>query len=140
MVPCRGGSHTDYIQTVSALVDGYLKQQRYVEAFEVLNETDTRQLSQADSIQMLILKSQVLRGMGLTHKAITLLTEREEYIIDDIEKNRIGYELSECYIEQDKLELAYKKLVDILEGAESGALAHKAALKTNGRLPATRYG
>ena len=76
---------------------------------------------------MLLLKSHVLRAMGLTDKAVALLTEREEYLVDDIEKARIGYELSECYIEEGRPELAYKKLAAVLEKSDSGPFAHQIA-------------
>jgi tetratricopeptide (TPR) repeat protein len=119
----------DYVETVRALVQGYMHQNRFGEAFGVLSEADSRQLSLADSVQMLLLKSKALRGMGLADKAANLLIVREETVLDDLLKAQIGYELSDCYIEQGDYHLAYKKLAQILEGSDSGPEAHKIALR-----------
>lgn len=119
----------EYMETMTALVEGYMRQNDFAGAFGVLSETSSRQLSQADSVHILLLKSKALRGMGLTDKAILLLAEREEYIIDDLLKTQVGYELSDCYIEQGQYPQAYKKLAKILEGSDSGPEAHKIALK-----------
>ena len=122
-------SQQDHVETVVSLVKGYMYQERFVEALQILNDTSLRQFSQAESVQMVFLKSQALRGMGLVDKAIMLLNERREYVLDELLKGEIGYELSACYIEQGQLELARKELVSILEEADSGPLAQKTALK-----------
>lgn len=122
-------SQADYVETVTALVQGYMDQNRFGEAFGVLSEATARQLSQADTVHLLLLQSKALRGMGLTENAAALLTEREGYILDDSLKGQIGYALSDCYIELGQYDLAYKKLAAILEGSESGEEAHQFALK-----------
>jgi tetratricopeptide (TPR) repeat protein len=122
-------SQKDYVETVTALVEGYMEQNRFGEAFGVLSEATARQLSQADTVHLLLLQSKALRGMGLTENAAALLTEREGYILDDSLKGKIGYALSDCYIELGQYDQAYKKLAAILEGSESGPEAHKIALK-----------
>ena len=106
-----------------------MQQECYAKALQVLHDTSTRQLTQAESTQVLILESRVLRGIGLTDKAVTLLAKREKYVIDDSLKAQIGCELSDCYIEQGQLDLARKKLVHILEADGSEPVAHKTALK-----------
>ena len=119
----------DYVEAVTLLIEGYLEQGALIQAIGILNETSLRQFSQENSVHLLLLKSRVLRGMGLVDKAVTLLADKEAYLLDDQLKARIGYELSECYCEQGGPELAYKSLSKTLEWADSGPLAHKTLLK-----------
>jgi TolA-binding protein len=119
----------EYIQAVTLLIEGYLKQGALIQAMSILHETSLRQFSQENSVQLLVLKSRVFRGMGLADKAVTLLADKEAYLLDDQLKAQIGYELGECYCEQGELQLAYKSLSKTLEWAGSGPLAHNTLLK-----------
>jgi tetratricopeptide (TPR) repeat protein len=120
-------SQQDYVETLMALVEGYMKQECFIEAIQVLSDASSRQLSQTESVELLLLKSQALRGMGLSEEAVKLLMSERAYVIDDVLKTRIGLHLSECYIEQGRFNLAYKELTMLLEGVDSGPLAHETA-------------
>ena len=122
-------SQQDYVETLMALVEGYMKQERFIEAIQVLNDSSSRQLSQTESVELLLLKSQAMQGMGLPEEAVKLLINERAYVIDDVLKTRIGLQLSECYIEQGRFNLAYKELATLLEGVDSGPLAHETAFK-----------
>lgn len=122
-------SQQDYVETVTALVNSYMAQERFVEAISVLNDTASRQLVPADSVQILLLKSRAFRGVGLTERAIGLLTEREAYVIDDVLKNQIRYELSDCYIERNQMNLAYRTLSKILEETGDTDLGYQVACR-----------
>ena len=119
----------EYIEAVSALVEGYIEQEKFIQAIETLNEASSRHLSQDGSIRMLLLKSRSLRGIGLIDNAIVILNDREEYLIDNLLKAQVSYELSECYIEQGELDLAYKKLSKTLGYAAPGPMTHKILYK-----------
>ena len=69
---------------MQALVEGYMGQQRFVEALDVLEDAHCLRFSQAESVQMLLLKSRVLRAMGLIDKAIAMLGDKSQYV-DDIQ-------------------------------------------------------
>lgn len=122
-------SQDDYREVLSALVEGYIQQQSYVEAFDLLNGASFPQFSEKDFVGILILKSRVLRAMGLADKALALLGDRQEYMTDNVLKTEIGYELSECYSEKEDWELAYQKLAQTLESADAGPMAHKTAMR-----------
>ncbi|MBW8039373.1 MAG: tetratricopeptide repeat protein [Planctomycetes bacterium] len=122
-------SRDEYVETISALIGGYIKQQNYVQALDVLEGAYSSQFSQKESIEILLLKSKTLRAMGLVDKAIAILGDRAEYIPDPQLKAKLFFELSNCYIDKGSLNLAHKKLTEILVLTESGPLGHETALK-----------
>ena len=119
----------EYIETISALVEAYMQQGHFVRALNMLEDIHPVALSQKESIEILLLRSKALRAMGLVDKAIVILGDRAEYIPDTQLKAQIYFELSDCYIEIGNLNLAHKKLVEVLVLAESGPLSHKIALR-----------
>jgi tetratricopeptide (TPR) repeat protein len=122
-------SREEHIETLKALVEGYMEQQRFVEALGVLEDAYSLRFSQAESVQILLLRSRVLRAMGLIDKAIAILGDRSQYV-DDIQlKIEIDFEFSQCCIEKGDVNLAYKKLSEILILTKSGPLAYKIAYK-----------
>ena len=122
-------SREEYIGTVSALVEGYIRQGHFVQALDILEDIHPVVLSKQESIAVLLLKSKALRAMGLVDKAIAILGDKAEYVSDTQLKARIYFELSDCYIEKGNLNLARKKLSEALVQIESGALSHRIALK-----------
>ncbi|HEW79117.1 MAG TPA: tetratricopeptide repeat protein [Phycisphaerales bacterium] len=122
-------SKEEYVETVSALVGGYMQQGRLVEALDVLENVRSGVLSQKESVEMLLLKSEIFRAMGLVDKAIAALSDRSQYLSDPQLKARISFELTNCYIAEGKLELARSNLTEILVIVEPGPLADQVALK-----------
>jgi len=122
-------SREEYIKTLSALVEGYIQQEQFVEAFDVLENIEPWNFSKRESIEILFLKSKVLRKTGLIDKAIATLGNRAEYISEPQLKARISFELSKCYIAKGSLGLARRNLTEILVFVEPGPLAHEIALK-----------
>ncbi len=119
----------EYIETISALVEAYTQQGHLVQALDMLENIHSAALSQKESIEILLLKSKVLRTMGLVDNTIAILGDRAESISDPQLKAGIYFELSECYIEKGDLNLAHKKLTEVLVLTESGPIAHKTALQ-----------
>jgi len=122
-------SRKEYAESVSALIEGLMEQQRYVEALDVSENIYFWQLTEQDSIEILLLKSRIYRAMGLLDKAIALLETKIDYIADPQLKAKISFELTDCYIAKGDLELARKKLTEIIAIIKSGPLAHEIALK-----------
>lgn len=126
--PSRLASEEEYIAAISALVKAYMQQGSFVQALETLEDIYLLRLSQGESAEILLLKSNVLRTMGLGDNAIAMLANKAEYSSNTPFKTKIGFELSECYIEKGNLKLANNKLGEILVLAEPGPLMHKIAL------------
>ncbi len=125
-------SREEYVETVSALVKGYVRQERFVDALDVLANIRSGVLSQKESVEILLLKSEILRAMGLVDKAVAALGDRTQYLSEPQLKARILFELTKCYIAEGKLELARRKLTEILVLVEPGPLADQVAVKLAG--------
>ena len=118
-----------YVETVSALAETQIQLENFVEAFILLETIDSWQFSKNESIEILLLKSKVLRLMGLPDKAIAVLGYDAEYLPDSQLKTRMFFELANCYINKGDLDFAHKKLTDILINAAPGPLSHEIALR-----------
>ncbi|HOK95032.1 MAG TPA: tetratricopeptide repeat protein [Anaerohalosphaeraceae bacterium] len=122
-------SQADYVEAVTAVVEEYIVQERFIQSLDILNEALRRHLTQQEMVHLLVLKSRVFRGMGLTDKAIAFLNDKESYLLDNSLKAMVGSELSQCYMEQGNWDYAYKKLMQTLEWVQSGPLMHQTMLR-----------
>jgi len=118
-----------YVETVSAAAETQIQLENFVEALTLLETIDSWQFSTNESIEILLLKSKVLRFMGLPDKAIAVLGDDAEYLPDSQLKTRMFFELANCYIAKGDLDFARKKLTDILISAAPGPLSHEIALR-----------
>ncbi|MBW8001541.1 MAG: hypothetical protein FVQ80_05915 [Planctomycetes bacterium] len=121
-------SREQYVETVSQLVKGYTKLDQFVEAIEVLEAINLWQFSSKESIEILLLKSKILRTIGLAEKAIVLIGDKLEYISDPLLKARTSLELTNCYLARGDLERAHKNSTEILAVIEPGPIANEIAL------------
>jgi tetratricopeptide (TPR) repeat protein len=119
----------DYVQIVSALIQAYIEQESYIEALGVLGNIDSWRLSQRQNVEILVLKSKVLRQMGLIDRAVAALGDRAEYILAPELKARILFELAQCYTTDGRLELARRNLTEILVSIDAGPLSEEVALQ-----------
>lgn len=127
--PAKLAGEEEYIAAISALVNTYMQQGNFVQALEIFEDIHLVGLSEKQSNKILLLKSNLLRAMGLSDNAIAILVNKENYTSDSQFKTEIGLELAECYIEKGDLKLAKKKLGEILVLAEPGPLMHKIAIR-----------
>ena len=118
-----------YVETVSALVETQIQLEHFVEALALLEGVHSWQFSKKESIEVLLLKSKVLRFMGLPDKAITVLGDTAEYLPDSQLKTRVSFELANCYIAKGDLKFALKMLTEILISVAPGPLAHEVTLE-----------
>jgi TolA-binding protein len=121
-------SSKQYVETVSELVKGYMDQELFVEAIETLENINLWQFSDKETIEILILKSKLLRTIGLPAKAVIILADKIDYISDAQLKAQTSLELINCYIAKGDLERAYITLTEILAVVEPGPLAYEIAL------------
>ena len=123
-------TRTEYIEVVSALVDAKIQQADFVEALATLESTRSWHFSlEEESIEILLLKSSVLRAMGLADEAIAALGDKAQYALDTQAKAAITLELAKCYVARGNLELARNYLFGILMLVEPGPLAHEIAFE-----------
>jgi len=90
------------------------------------------QFTQKESIEILLVRSKILRTMGLVDKAISVLGDRAEYIPDPQLKAKVCFELAECYITKGNMELARRELTEVLIFVEPGPLAQEIAIELAG--------
>ncbi len=119
----------EYLEAITAFVESCLELGHFLEALDVLEEVYLSQFSQSDSVKLMILKSRLLREVGLVKKAVVMLGDRQDYVVDTELKGAMGYELALCYIQQGQWEQAFKKLAQNMEIAEPGPVAHQSALR-----------
>ena len=122
-------SGEEYIKTVSALIKTEIKQQNFIQALDILENIQTSQLPQKESIELLLLKSKIHQEMGLIDRAVSILVDKADYILDTQLKAKISLELANCYIADGNFELARRKLTELLILVEPGPLAHEITLK-----------
>jgi tetratricopeptide (TPR) repeat protein len=118
-------SKAEYGETIVALIEAKKQQQLFLDALSIIENIRTWQVTQKDYVEILLLKSKILRSMGLTDKAVATLGDRAKYLINPQLKTKISLELIECYIEQGKNELAYESLIETLSYAEPGYQANQ---------------
>lgn len=121
-------SREQYIETISALVDSHMEQERYIEALSILEDMKVRRFSQKDSVKITLLKSKVLRAMGLFENAIATLGDKAEYTLDSTLTAQIALEIANCHIDQQNWPQAEKTLSNILVSIEAGPLADRASI------------
>lgn len=119
----------EYVEAVSALVDAQIRQKDLVEALGTIENVRAWPFSQEQITKLLLLKSNILRAMGLPDQAITILTDKAPYLTDSLLKADIMLELAECYLATENLELAREHLTQALSIIEPGPAAQQASIK-----------
>jgi len=118
-------SRQQYVETVVTLVKAYIQQGLFLEALNTLEGTHAWQLSQQETIDLLLLRAQVLRSIGLTDKAIAILGEKAQFLPSPELKGKVALELTACYRDLGEFEQARKVLSDTFALVEPGTLAQE---------------
>ncbi|UCC99966.1 MAG: tetratricopeptide repeat protein [Phycisphaerales bacterium] len=122
-------SREQYIEAITALVEGHIEQEQFVEALEALENVSSVSLSEEQSIAMLLLKCRIFRMMGLIETATISLRDRAEYVSDTQLSAKISFELAQCHIAEGDLERARSRLSEILGVVEPGPLAQETSIE-----------
>ncbi len=117
------------VEIVSALVEAKITQANLIEALAILENTHLPQFTEQETIRLFLLKSRVLRALGLADDAIAAIGERAQYTLDPQAKARISFELAKCHMAKNNLELARKELTEIITFIDPGPLSHEIALE-----------
>lgn len=125
----NNNSKDQYLTTLLALTDSYIKKKDFVNAIKLIEQINPEQFSPIQYTKILLIKSKVLRSIGLTEKAQFLLGDNAEYISDPQFKSKIMLEISRCYISQGNLTEAEKTLLKIITIVEPGYYADQIKLE-----------
>ena len=121
-------SKEEYIRIMLWLVNAEKSQQNFVSALNILENVPVSQLSQEYACEMLIAKSQILREIGITDTAISLLRRKIEFIADSELRAKLSFELARCYHHCGDLRIARKEVTDAIAGLPAGLLLQQAKL------------
>ncbi len=118
-------SRKQHVETVATLVKTYMQQQLFVEALNILEGTQAWQLSQQETVELLLLRTQALRSIGLTDRAIALLAEKGAFLPSPDLKAAVALELARCYTSKGELESARETLSKTYTLVKPGPLARR---------------
>lgn len=118
-------SRQQHVETVGVLVKAYIERGLLLEALQTIESTSGWQLSQQENVELLLLRVQVLRSIGLTDKAIALLQEKAQFLPSPEFKGRVAMELAACWINNGDIESARKTLSDAFAMVGPGPLAQQ---------------
>jgi tetratricopeptide (TPR) repeat protein len=125
-------SREQLVETFATLAGIYLQQGLFIDALNVLEGTQAWQLSQQETVDLLLLRARALRAIGLAEKAITVLADKSSILPSPELKGAIALELAECYATRDKLTQAIGVLGDTLALVPPGDLAQQIGAKLAG--------
>lgn len=118
-------SKEQYVETVLALAESQIEQNYFIKAHNTLKNIQPWKFSQKESIEILLLKTRILRSMGLVDKAIAALGDRAEYVTDPQLKAKMLFELTKCHLTNGDLNSARSKLTRTIVFVKPGVLAHE---------------
>jgi len=118
-------SRPQYVETIATLVKTYIQQGLLVEALNVLEGTQGWQLSQQETIELLLLRAQVLRSIGLAEKAIGALAQKSPFLPSPELKGAVALELARCYSAKGDVAAAVETLGNALPLVPPGDLAQQ---------------
>jgi len=112
-------------QTCSTLARCYTQQGLFIEALNLLEGTQAWQLSQQETVELLLLRARALRSIGLVEKAIAALMEKNSILPSPDLKGAVALELAECHAAKGDLAQAVKVLGEAFALVEPGDLAQR---------------
>jgi tetratricopeptide (TPR) repeat protein len=118
-------SRQQYVETIAVLVKAYIEQGLLLDALQTIESTSGWQLSQQESIELLLLRAQVLRSIGLTDKAVALLQEKGQFLPSPELQARVSLELAQCWLITGDAESARKTLSDAFAAISPGPLGQQ---------------
>jgi len=127
--PTEMMSGREYAEAVSSLVEAKIQQAEFIEALAILENIRDGRLTVEESVKLLLLKSSLLRDIGLVNEAIAAIGDRAQYTLEPQAKASISLELAKSYCAKGNLKQARKELSEVLVIVEPGALAHEIALE-----------
>ncbi|MBN2511351.1 MAG: tetratricopeptide repeat protein [Sedimentisphaerales bacterium] len=121
-------SNRDYVQIIRELAEAEMRQSNYLGALNILESIPMDRLNQADSCEILITRSRVLRSIDAADAAVSLLRRKIEFIADSQLRAWLTLELAECYFIQGDYALARRELNDVMADMQDSYRAQQAGL------------
>jgi len=118
-------SRQQHVESVATLVRAYIQQGQFLEALNILEGTEAWQLSQQETIELLVLRARVLRSIGLGEKATAILGEKAQFLPSPELKGKVALELTACYRDDRRFEEARAVLSETFALVEPGPLAQQ---------------
>ena len=100
-----------------------------IQALDILEILQLQGLSSQEFTEALLMKCRILRRIHLTEKALSILNDRFDYIVERQLRAKAYFEIGECYIDTGKIEKAYNCFAKLLSITEPGHLADLATLR-----------
>jgi len=120
---------SEYAECISALVNTKIQQEKLIEALNIIEGISSWQITQDDYIELIIKKAQILRSIGLLHKALLTLGDKDTYLANQQLKAKIAMERANIALAQNDPNLAYNYLIDTITYIEPGPLAQEITCK-----------
>jgi len=118
-------SRPQLVEAFASLANIDIQQGLFVEAVNLLEGTQTWQLSQQESVELLLLRARALRAIGLAERAIPALTEKSSLLPSPDLRGTVALELAECHTANGDLAQAVRTLGEAFVLVEPGELAQQ---------------
>ncbi len=118
-------SRPQLVEAFASLANIYIQQGLFVDAVNLLEGTQTWQLSQQESVELLLLRAKSLRCIGLAEKAIPALTEKSSLLPSPELRGTVALELAECHTANGDLAQAVRTLGEAFVLVEPGEMAQR---------------
>jgi tetratricopeptide (TPR) repeat protein len=111
----------EYIDVTLKLVESEAEQKKFVSALNIIQNVPSQQLDQENAVKVLIARAFLIRQMGITEAAISMLRHKIEFVPDSYLRALMTIELAECYMDTEDYSLAKKELRDALYDLPPGS-------------------
>jgi len=118
-------SRQQLVETFATLARSYTQQGLFIDALNLIEGTQAWQLSQQETVELLLLRARALRSIGLVERAISALTEKISILPSPELKGAVAQELAECHAAKGDLAQAVKVLGEAFALVEPGDLAQQ---------------
>jgi tetratricopeptide (TPR) repeat protein len=119
----------DRTEIVTAILKCDIDSLDPIQALDLLETLQSQALSPQESTGAILTKCRILRKMHLPGKALDIINDRFDYILQPKLRAEAYFEVGQCYIELNQPEKAHLCFVKLLAIAEPGPIADQATLK-----------
>ncbi|MFA5783867.1 MAG: tetratricopeptide repeat protein, partial [Phycisphaerae bacterium] len=119
----------DRSDIITALLKCDLDKLDPIPAFDLIETLQMQGLSPQEYTEAVLMNCRILRKIHLPQKALAILNDRFDYIIEPQLRASAYYEAGLCYIDLEQIENARGCFTRLLSIAEPGLLADKTSLK-----------
>ncbi len=119
----------DRTEIVAAILKCDLDRLDPIQAMDLLETLQSQGLSPQESTEAILMNCRILRKIHLAQKALDILNDRFDYILQPQLRVKAYFEVGQCYIETDQTKKAHRCFAKLLTITEPGPIADHAILK-----------